>query len=122
MKVRIFNRGRGWYVSGSNYKDTEDKAYMNVGFTRGTEPPYVPAADNPFIFRDIDIEEAKFNSYQKQIGMFVFKYKLIPAEGELTEVERENKEFAEAIKDTPYAKNFGGSQNVDISPDDLPFY
>ena len=29
MKVRIFNRGRGWYVSGSNYQDSEDKAFEN---------------------------------------------------------------------------------------------
>ena len=122
MKQRIFNRGRGWYISASNYKDSEDKAYMNVGFTRGTEPIYTPAADNPFVFIDIDIEEQKYTAYKGAINLFVFKYSIIPPEGQLPEVEKQNNDFAQSVKGTAYEKKFGGNVDVDISPDDLPFY
>lgn len=116
MKLRIFNKGNGWYVSGSNYKDNTIKAYMTVNFTRGTEPDYSAIFDNPFVFRDIDVLEAKFNAHktnngQNVIDMFIFKYNLI---------EEDNK----GLQDVD---NFGGKQadsmsSVDIKPDDLPFY
>ena len=122
MKQRIFNRGRGWYISASNYRNADDKAYMNVGFLKGQEPKYDPPVGNDFVFIDIDIEEQKYTSYNKQIQLFVFKYTIIQPEGELTEVEKDNQEFAESIKGTAYEKKFGGNVDVDISPDDLPFY
>ena len=37
-------------------------------------------------------------------------------------VDEENKNFSESLRDTEYARNFGGSQDVDIKPGDLPFY
>lgn len=37
-------------------------------------------------------------------------------------VEDENKNFSESLRDTEYARNFSGSQDVDIKPGDLPFY
>ena len=29
MKQRIFNKGKGWYISASNYKDKEDKIVIS---------------------------------------------------------------------------------------------
>jgi len=37
-------------------------------------------------------------------------------------VDEENKNFSESLRDTEYARSFGGSQDVDIKPGDLPFY
>jgi hypothetical protein len=109
MKVKIFNQGKGWYISATNYKDNNDKAYMNVHFAQShcAEPTY---QDNGrgFSVQDIDIIEAKFTSYKNKVGLTIFKYEL------LTNVD---------LNDT---SNFGGSRsglgsNV-IEPDDLPFY
>lgn len=109
MKVKIFNSGKGWYVSASNYKDKEDKAYMNLHFAQSlcAEPDY---QDNGrgFSVQDIDIQEAKFTSYKGKIGLTVFKYEL------LTNIE---------LEDT---SKFGGSRsglgsNI-VEPDDLPWY
>lgn len=76
MKLRIFNRGNGWYVSATNYKDNTDKAYMNVHFTGESEP--LPNTANiqasGFDFTDVDVLEAKFNSYKQKISMTIFKY------------------------------------------------
>ena len=122
MKQRIFNKGRGWYISASNYKDKDDKAYMNVHFAVCTEPTYRPAGDNPFTFIDIDIIEQKYEAYQGKMTLTVFKYEIVKPTSKLTEVDQQNEEFAESIQCTVYADNFGGSQDVDLSPDDLPFY
>ena len=122
MKQRIFNRGKGWYISCANRNDPEDKAYVNVGFMRDQIPPYEPAGGNEFVFIDIDIIEWRLNSYKNKPELFVFKYEFIKNDSKLTEVDRQNNEFAQSIQGTPYANKFGGGQNVDISPDDLPFY
>lgn len=76
MKVRIFNKGKGWYVSATNYKDQNDKAYMNVYFGNHDEP--IPNNANidtsGFDFTDIDVIEAKFGAYKGKVTMTVFKY------------------------------------------------
>lgn len=122
MKQRIFNRGKGWYISCNNRNDPEDKAYVNVGFMRDQIPPYEPVAGNEFVFIDIDIIEWRLNSYKNKPELFVFKYELVRNDSKLTEVDRQNNEFAQSIQGTPYAEKFGGNQEVSISPDDLPFY
>ena len=81
-----------------------------------------PAGGNEFVFIDIDIIEWRLNSYKNKPELFVFKYEFIKNDSKLTEVDRQNNEFAQSIQGTPYANKFGGGQNVDISPDDLPFY
>lgn len=120
MKQRIFNKGKGWYISASNYHDKDDKAYMSVYFPNGTEPQYKPVGDNEFTFIDIDILEQKYTSYKGKIGLTVFKYEHIKSDSKLTEVDKQNEEFAQAVKGTEYEKNFGAK--VDLSPDDLPFF
>ena len=107
MKQRIFNKGKGWYISASNYKNKDDKAYMNVRFAVCSEPEYRPSGDNPFIFRDIDIEDQKYEAYEGKMYLTVFHYKLIEPKGELTELDRQGKEYATA---------------VEIKPEELPFY
>ena len=79
MKVRIFSKGKGWYVSATNYKDKSDKAYMNVHFGNHDEPipNNVNIETSGFDFTDIDVLEAKFNSFNKKISMTVFKYEPI---------------------------------------------
>lgn len=76
MKLRIFNRGKGWYVPCSNWQDKEDKAYMNVRFAHKDDPiPDNVAIENSgFTFTDIDVLEAKFECYQKNVKMTIFKY------------------------------------------------
>ena len=78
MKVRIFNKGKGWYVSATNYKDKEDKAYMNVHFPTNEPIPNGANIDQSgFDFTDIDVLEAKFGSYKQKVTMTVFKYEPI---------------------------------------------
>lgn len=78
MKVRIFNKGKGWYVSATNYKDQNDKAYMNVHFPTNEPIPNGANIDHSgFDFTDIDVMEAKFGSYNKKVTMTVFKYEPI---------------------------------------------
>ena len=122
MKQRIFSKGKGWYISASNYKDKDDKAYMNVHFAKCEEPHYEPTADSEFIFTDIDIQEQKYGAYKGKMTLTVFKYEPIQSKGALTEIDKQNGEWAEQLKGTPYADKFGGSQDVDIKPGDLPFY
>lgn len=76
MKLRIFNRGKGWYVPCSNWQDKEDKTYMNVRFAHKDDPiPDNVAMENSgYCFTDIDVLEAKFECYQKNVKMTVFKY------------------------------------------------
>lgn len=106
MKQTIFSKGKGWYISATNYKDQNDKAYINLYFPKNTEPMY---QDNGrgFSVKTIDIEEAKFTSYQGKPGMTIFKF---------SEVE---KEPVQAI--TREQTNNGGGY-AEIKSDDLPFY
>lgn len=115
MKIKMFNKGQGWYVSATNYKNKQDKAYMNLHFSSNhcQEPVY---EDNGrgFSVQDIDIQEAIFSAYKGKIGLTIFKYEL------LTNVSLDKKESA-------YNSNFGGEvansyQSLDIQPNDLPFY
>lgn len=111
MKQKIFSKGNGWYISATNYKDKEDKCYINLYFPKNTEPQYVDNGRG-FSVKDIDIQEMKFTSYKGKAGATIFKYKEI--------VEDSNREFIESVQGTEYAKKFGG--DVDIDSDALPFY
>lgn len=112
MKHRIFNRGKGWYISATNYKDEKDKAYLNLYFPNHTEPKY---ADNGrgFSSKMIDIEEAKFSSYQGKVEMTIFKY------SEVEEPIREVKSDQVALNDGK-SDMFGRSPVIDT--EELPFY
>ena len=106
MKLKIFNKGKGWYVSATNYKDNSDKAYMGLYFPYG-EPTYMES-EKGYSVIDIDILEAKFTSYKGKLGLTVFKFEL------LSNIDLED------------SSKFGGSRdgladNI-IQPDDLPFY
>ena len=76
MKLRIFNRGKGWYVSATNYKDQNDKAYMNIHFAKCGEP-IAKTQEAGFDFTDIDVLEAKFGAYQGKVTMTIFAYEPI---------------------------------------------
>lgn len=122
MKQRIYNRGNGWYIPAHNYKDSEDNSSLNVGFTRGTEPVYTPPKENDYTFLDIDIQEAKFNSWHRKVSqMFVFKYTVIGKREQKNTVEEQNREFAESVQGTEYADNFG-NPNLTFEQEELPFY
>ena len=103
MKTKIFNRGKGWYIFGTNYKDEKDKAYLNLYFPY-EEPEYIQS-EKGYSVLDINIEEAKFTSYKEKIGLTIFKY--------------------EQLTDIDFDK-MGGSRSHSadniIQPDDLPFY
>ena len=107
MKIRMFNRGNGWYIPCSNYKDETDKAYLNVHFTQKCGEPVADLNEQGYAQIDVNVIEGKHESYKKQVkSLTVFKYDL------LTNAD---------------LSNFGGkasqsSQSLDIQPDDLPFY
>ena len=106
MKARIFSKGQGWYISATNYKDQNDKCYINLFFPRNTEPMY---QDNGrgFSSKDIDILEGKFTSYKGKAGLTIFAYNEIETNEEQKENDTESSMF--------------GAKNT-IAPDDLPFY
>lgn len=108
MKQRIFNRGKGWYISASNYKDKKDKAYMTVRFAVCAEPQYTPTNDSDFTFVDIDILEQKYESFHNKMFLTVFKYELIKPTNEIPEMDKQGKEYA--------------TQQVEIDSSELPFY
>ena len=107
MKQTIFSKGRGWYISCTNYKDDKDKAYLDLFFPQNSEPEY---HDNGrgFSVKKIDILESKFTSYKGKIGMTVFKY-------------------VEVFEDNKDTSKMGGSRSglgseINISQEELPFY
>ncbi|MBR2653989.1 MAG: hypothetical protein IKD59_05470 [Lachnospiraceae bacterium] len=79
MKVRIFSKGQGWYISATNYKDNQDKCYINVHFVQHTEPEYIDNGRG-FSTLEIDIQEAKFSSYHGKAGLTIFKYEILNVE------------------------------------------
>lgn len=113
MKQRIFNRGNGWYIVGSNYKDDKDKAYIDLYFVKNTEPNYVDNGRG-FSSKLIDIEEAKFTSYHKKPGLTIFKYT------ELEEPSRPDQESRQVELNDGKSDMFGGK--VQIDTEELPFY
>ena len=113
MKLKIFNRGKGWYSIANNYKDQNDKQYVNIHFAKCDEPSY---EDNGrgFSVQDIDILEGKLSCYQSKVGMVIFKYDLLTN----ISLEKENDHYTE---------KFGGDraesyQTLELEPNDLPFY
>lgn len=99
MKQKIYNKGNGWYITCTNYKDKEDKAYLNVSFTKENNIPYMDNGTG-YNSKIIDILECKFTSYKnKPSGIKVFKYV----------------ECADDQAVSTYTRN-------DIGPDELPFY
>ena len=113
MKTRMFNRGKGWYVSANNYKDPNDKAYMNVHFTRDCGEPVVDMNDKGYSVKDIEVLEGKYNSYKGVIGLTVFKYEL------LSDINLEEKQYQTPLNDGD--SDMFGRKNV-IEENDLPFY
>lgn len=96
MKQKIFSKGKGWYISANNYKDKEDKCYINLYFPKGTEPMYIDNGRG-FSVKDIDIQEMKFTSYKGKAGVTIFKYSMV----------EDTKEY---------------SPNVEIDESELPFF
>lgn len=96
MKQKIFSKGKGWYISANNYKDKEDKCYINLYFPKGTEPMYIDNGRG-FSVKDIDIQEMKFTSYKGKAGVTIFKYSMV----------EDAKEY---------------SPNVEIDESELPFF
>lgn len=109
MKQRIFSKGKGWYISASNYKDPEDKAYMNLFFPSGSEPKYF---DNGMGFstKEIDILEQRYTSYKGKIGLTIFKY-----------IELQDKKEQQPLTREDNKDMFGGDSHG-FEQDELPFY
>ena len=113
MEQTIFNKGNGWYISASNYKDQNDKCYISLFFPHNTDPWY---EDNGrgFSVKVIDIEKAKFTSYKGKAGLTIFKY---------TEPEvRTDNQPKEAVETITRQQNESGGGYEEIKQDDLPFY
>ena len=108
MKVRIFSKGKGWYISATNYKNREDKAYMSVRFPMKDEPIY-KTQERGFDFTDIDVIEAKFEAKEGKMVMSVFKYMPV---------------YTQPVQQTLTGdgRDVTGHTDVNISPEELPFY
>ena len=109
MKIKIFSKGNGWYISCTNYKDEKDKAYINLFFPQKTDPEYIDNGRG-FSVKDIDVLEARFTSFNNKVGMTIFKYV------EIKEQKVDNKEH----QNEQDSKMFGAA-NI-MSQEQLPFY
>ena len=108
MKLRIRNKGKGWYILATNYKDKEDYTFVNVYFTQQCgEPEFVPNQDGVCII-DILAKEGWHTSYKKKAGITIKDYELLS-----------NIDLNEHPTDD--TGMFGNPNNV-IESDDLPFY
>lgn len=104
MKIKLFNRGKGWYISCTNYQDKTDKAYLNVHFTRDAGEPEVIMNDQGYASIDVDVEEAAFGCYKEKPKLTIFKYELLTGD-DLSKMGGRYSHSADNI----------------IKPDDLPF-
>lgn len=121
MKVRLFNKGKGWYESCSNYQNREDKAYINYHFANRTEPPYEDNG-NGYSVIDLDIIEWKHGAYNGKVNMTVFKYHILmnkPNESNM--VDDYGHRVQVALNDGS-SDMFGGSTEDIVKNDELPFY
>lgn len=63
----FINKGKyGWYTTAKNYKDENDKAYVNLFFPKDTEPQDGVESITPV--------EWRLTCYKGKIGMTIFKY------------------------------------------------
>lgn len=61
------NKGKyGWYTTAKNYKDENDKAYVNLFFPKDTEPLEGTESITPV--------EWRLTCYKGKVGMTIFKY------------------------------------------------
>lgn len=104
MKIKLFNRGKGWYISATNYQDKEDKAYVNVHFTQQCGEPEAQMNDHGYASVDIDVIEARFGAYKEKPNLTIFKYELLTGD-DLSKMGGRYSHSADNI----------------IKPDDLPF-
>lgn len=92
MKHRIFNNGKGWYISATNYKDEKDKAYMGLYFPNNSDPEYRPS-DKGYACEEIDIVEGKFNCYKGKINLTVFTWNPVVRESTNNDVQIDQDEL-----------------------------
>ena len=118
MKQYIFqSKNGGWYIYGTNYKDKSDVSYLNLFFPQGT----TPMSNSKKLA--IDIQEAKFTSYKKQLGLTIFKYEQLdniqmPNNDEVSVYNKDTQE----IDTTMFGGTKSNSATDMIQPDELPFY
>lgn len=95
------NKGEyGWYTTAKNYKDDNDKVYVNVRFVNCAEPSFSATGVR------IKPDDFKLECYKGKVSMTIFAYQ---------EVKKDE------------SGKFGGeksqsSQSINIEPADLPFY
>lgn len=96
MKQRIFSKGKGWYISATNYKDKNDKAFVSLHFTNNNEP-IINVGNQGYAVMDIDIIEWRLNSYKNKVGMTIFKY--YPVEEQQEAVRNE---YTDEMRELPF--------------------
>lgn len=74
MKQLIFNKGKGWYIVGSNYKNKTDVAYMTVYFNRKIQEPQGKVNEKGVRSAWIEIKEQMYSSYKGKIQLTIFDY------------------------------------------------
>lgn len=96
MKLYISKGKYGWYTIAKNYKDKEDKKYVNLFFPKNTDP-----AENVECIKPI---EWALDCYKGNVGMTIFKYECID----------ENNDMG--------GDRAAIGKDVGIEPNDLPFF
>lgn len=99
MIQRIFSSGKGWYISGTNRYDQNDKAYMNVFFPRNEEPAFIHAPNENYTYIDIEILSHKFESYKGKINLKVFEYKVVKTKQDVDQ-EKASSQIPEQHEDS----------------------
>lgn len=96
MKLYISKGKYGWYTTAKNYKDKDDKQYVNLYFPKNSDPAENVECINPI--------EWGLSCYKGKVGITIFKYQAID----------ENNDMG--------GDRAAIGKDVGIEPSDLPFF
>jgi len=106
MKTRIYRGQYGYFIVAKNYKDKDDKQYVNIHFVEGKEP--MVTGD----YIDINVIDGWLTCYKGKVGFTIKEYEISKSYSNDLSVEDGYELNTE---------KFGGKIE-NISPDELPFY
>ena len=121
--MKIYKGQYGWKTTAhsKNQDGSENKFYLDVQFKKGSEP-VAEETDGKFIFRTDDGTEREcfFSSYRKNDGTVVPKMVVLDARYPKVERPLEKKPMQTTLSGS--GRDVTGHVDVEIDPDELPFY
>ena len=121
MKQRMFNRGKGWYTTATNYQDENDKTYVNFKFAKGNEPQAVIGAQG-YAVLDLDILEQKYICKEGKVGVFIFKYTVVEPNQKVTVQTTLSSDGRDVMGHIDTQAHKISEPDITIDDDELPFY